>query len=96
MRTTLNIDEDLLIAYKKLAAGTHQSLSLVIQDALREALTLRRERIGRTPISLSPLPEGGGLVTGVDLSSHAALTEALEQPGDNDLRRRLRADNDPA
>ena len=41
MRTTLNIDEDLLTAYKRLAAGTHQTLSHVIQDALREALTLR-------------------------------------------------------
>ena len=42
MRTTLNIDEDLLVAYKELATSTHQSLSHVIQDALREALTLRR------------------------------------------------------
>lgn len=102
MRTTLTIDEDLLLAYKQLAATTHQSLSHVVEDALREALSLRRERIGRGPIELSPLPEGGGLVAGVDLSSHAALTEALEKPRDDELRRRLqgggspRGDGDPS
>lgn len=96
MRTTLNIDEDLLVAYKKLAAATHRSLSNVIQDALREALTLRHDRLGRPPIKLCPLPESGGLVPGVDLSSHAALTETLEKPGDDALRRRLRGEDDPA
>ena len=88
MRTTLNIDEDLLAAYKRLAARTHSSLSRVIQDALREALTLRQDREARPPIRLSALPQSGGLVPGVDLSNHAALTELLEQPGDDALRRR--------
>ena len=96
MRTTLNIDEDLLVAYKQLAATTHRSLSSVIQDALREALTLRRDRVGRQPIKLSSLPESGGLVPGVDLSSHAALTEALEGPADELLRQRIRSGEDPA
>ena len=100
MRTTLNIDEDLLAAYKQLAAGSHQSLSHVIQDALREALTLRRgaRRHGRPSVSAA-LPGSGGLVPGVDLSSHAALTEALEQPSDDELRRRAlggRTRHDPA
>lgn len=89
MRTTLNIDEDLLAAYKRLAAETHDSLSHVIQDALREALTLRSERGARRPVRLTALPEAGGLVPGVDLSSHASLTEALEQPADDRLRRML-------
>ena len=88
MRTTLNIDEELLAAYKRLAARTHSSLSHVIQDALREALTLRQDREARPPIRLSALSQGGGLVPGVDLSNHAALTEVLEQPGDDALRGR--------
>ena len=88
MRTTLNIDEELLVAYKRLAARTHSSLSHVIQDALREALTLRRDREARPPIRLCALPQGGGLAPGVDLSNHAALTELLEQPGDDALRGR--------
>jgi len=88
MRTTLNIDEELLAAYKRLAARTHSSLSHVIQDALREALTLRQHREARPPIQLSALSQGGGLVAGVDLSNHAALTELLEQPGDDALRGR--------
>ena len=90
MRTTLNIDEELLAAYKRLAARTHSSLSHVIQDALREALTLRQGREARPPIRLSALSQGGGLVPGVDLSNHAALTEVLEQPGDDALRGRRR------
>jgi len=90
MRTTLNIDEELLAAYKRLAAQSHHTLSHVIQDALREALTLRDERGTRAPITLAPLPEAGGLVPGVDLSSHASLTEALEQPADDELRRVMR------
>lgn len=90
MRTTLNIDEELLATYKRLAAHTHHSLSHVIQDALREALTLRSERAERATIRLAALPENDGVLPGVDLSSHAALTEVLEQPGDTELRRHLR------
>jgi hypothetical protein len=94
MRTTLNIDEQLLAAYKRVAAESHQSLSHVIQDALREALSLRGTRVERPPIRLEALPEHGSLVPGVDLSSHAALTEALEQPADDELRRRRLPDGD--
>ena len=89
MRTTLTIDDQLLAAYKKLAAQAHQSLSHVIQDALREALALREERGARAPVRLTALPQGGGLVPGVDLTSNAALAEALEKPADDELRRRL-------
>jgi len=96
MRTTLIIDEELLAAYKRLAARTHSSLSHVIQDALREALTLRQDREARPPIRLFALPQGGGLVPGVDLSNHAALTEVLEQPGDDALRGRAQGADEGA
>lgn len=92
MRTTLTIDDELLAAYKKVAARTHKTLSHVIQDALREALALHEQRAARTPVQLTALPQGGGLLPGVELSSHAALTEVLEKPADDALRRRLRAD----
>ena len=96
MRTTLNIDEELLAAYKQLAAHAHASLSRVIQDALREALTLRQARDARPPIRLEAFAESGGLVPGVDLANHAALSEVLEQPNDDELRRRaLRPHDDP-
>jgi len=88
MRTTLNIDEELLAAYKQLAAHSHASLSHVIQDALREALTLRQARDARPPIRLVAFAESDGLVAGVDLANHAALSEVLEQPNDEALRRR--------
>jgi len=91
MRTTLTIDDQLLAAYKRLAAQAHQSLSHVIQDALREALAVREERAARTPVRLTALPQGGGLLPGVDISSNAALAEALEKPADDELRRHLHA-----
>ena len=95
MRTTLNIDEELLAAYKQLAAHSHASLSHVIQDALREALTLRQARDARPPIRLVAFAESGGLVAGVDLANHAALSEVLEQPNDEALRSRaIRSDDD--
>ena len=95
MRTTLNIDEELLAAYKRLAARSHASLSRVIQDALREALTLRDARDARPPIRLEAFAESGGLVPGVDLANHAALSEVLEQPNDDALRRRALARTRP-
>ena len=95
MRTTLNIDEELLAAYKQLAAHSHASLSHVIQDALREALTLRQARDARPPIRLEAFAQSGGLVAGVDLAHHAALSEVLEQPSDEALRRRaIRSSDD--
>jgi hypothetical protein len=78
-----------LAAYKRLAAESRRSLSGVIQDALREALALREERGARAPVRLTALPQTGGLLPGVDLSSNVALTEALEKPADDELRRRL-------
>ena len=95
MRTTLNIDEELLAAYKQLAAHSHASLSHVIQDALREALTLRQARDARPPIRLEAFAESGGLVAGVDLANHAALSEVLEQANDEALRgRAIRSHDD--
>jgi predicted transcriptional regulator len=87
MRTTLNIDEELLAAYERLAARSRASLSDVIQDALREALTLRQARAARPPIRLLPFAESGGLVDGADLAHNASLSEMLEQPNDEALRR---------
>ncbi|HTQ69560.1 MAG TPA: hypothetical protein VMI13_12805 [Solirubrobacteraceae bacterium] len=42
MRTTLNIDEDVVLAARELAAGEHRSLGSVISELARRGLTPAR------------------------------------------------------
>lgn len=42
MRTTLNIDEDVVAAARELAAGEHRSLGAVISELARQGLTPAR------------------------------------------------------
>jgi hypothetical protein len=42
MRTTLNIDEDVVVAARELAAGEHRSLGSVISELARRGLTPAR------------------------------------------------------
>ncbi len=81
MRTTLTIADDLLAEYKRVAAETHRTLSYVIQDALRETLTRRREAAAGLPVRL-PVIGGGGLQPGVDLADNARTLELLESERD--------------
>jgi len=47
MRTTLQIDDNLMVQAKKLAAETGRTLTALIEDALREALarTIQASRL---------------------------------------------------
>lgn len=76
MRTTVNIDEQLLIEVKTVAARSGRTLSAVIEDAVRTELARRADRDRRIP----PLPtvSGGGLLPGVDLDDSAALMDVME------------------
>jgi hypothetical protein len=78
MRTTLTIDADVLSAFKRLAADTHQTLSGVIEDALREQLA-RRRSLGETSGADLPIVRGGTLVPDVDLSSNADVQRLLDE-----------------
>jgi hypothetical protein len=85
IRTTLNIDDQVLAEYKRVAASTHRTLSYVIQDALRETLARRQEAAVGQPVRL-PVIGGGGVRPGVDLDDNARLLELLEAERDADLR----------
>lgn len=79
MRTTINLDEDLLRELKQLAASSRKTLGDVIEDALRESLAKMRSRSTRPqptdlPISEQPL----GLRPGVDLDNTASLLDVME------------------
>jgi hypothetical protein len=63
VRTTLDIDDDVLAAAKELASGQKTTAGKVISDLVRKALTtpLRSKVIYRN--GLPVLPKRGGVVT---------------------------------
>ncbi len=76
MRTTVTIDDQLLVEVKTVAAQSGRTLSAVIEDALRASLARRRTE--RPPIPPLPTISGGGLQPGVDLDDSAALLDLME------------------
>lgn len=76
MRTTLSIDSQVLAEFKRRSAETHQTLSRLIEDALREHLSRGRDVAATRPVEF-PLVGGLGLAPGVDLFSAAGLAEYL-------------------
>ena len=81
MRTTIRLDDDLLIEAKQLAARSDRTLTSVIEDALREMLARQRKTEERTPVRLTTV-SGGGLQPGVDLDDSAALLSLMEEFSD--------------
>ncbi|OGO69881.1 MAG: antitoxin [Chloroflexi bacterium RBG_19FT_COMBO_56_12] len=81
MRTTIRIDDQLLREAKQLAARTGQSLTSVIEDALREVLARQREPGKRKPVRLTTFT-GRGPLPGVDLDDSAALLDLMESAHD--------------
>jgi hypothetical protein len=77
MRTTINIDDALLAEAKQVAARTGQSLTAVVEDALRESLH-RRHPTTRRAVELPVFGEGG-VRPGVDLDDSAALLDLMEE-----------------
>ena len=78
MRTTVRLDEKLLAETKKLAVDTGRTFTQVVEDALRMALTLRREKKRAKPVRLHTFG-GKGLQPGVDLNNNAALADLMDQ-----------------
>lgn len=65
MRTTLNIDDDLLTAAKALAAAQNRSLGDLVSDILRRSLSSSRAQRGksRNGIPTFPVRTGANPVT---------------------------------
>lgn len=78
MRTTVNIDEHLLVAAKQLAAATGRSLGDILDDALRVVLVEppAKERVR----VVLPTYGGSGLRPGASVEDKEALAELM---GDN-------------
>ena len=75
MRTTLNIDDQLLISAKHLAIEQGKPLTKLVEDALREVLA--RQGVAKQRVSLATA-RGKGLRPGVDLDSSASLADLMD------------------
>jgi len=77
MRTTITIDDQLLIELKTYAAQSGTSMTAIVEDALRAALARRSGAAPRHPVTL-PTLAGSRLVAGVDLDDSADLLDRME------------------
>lgn len=76
MKTTLNIDDQLLANAKALAAQQRTSLTKLIEEGLQ--MRLRAHEVAPAGKRRLPVFKGrGGLVAGVDPLSNKGLLEAL-------------------
>jgi hypothetical protein len=76
MRTTIRLDDQLLRDAKKAAVESGRTLTSLIEDALRLALTVRGSV---EPIEELPVFHGSGLRPGVDLADSAGLEAIMNE-----------------
>lgn len=77
MRTTININDELLLAAKKQAAKTNRTLTSVIEDALRLALLKKSPQAPRRKVCI-PTSGSGGLLPGVNLDDTSAVLDRMD------------------
>lgn len=75
VRTTIHIDDDLLVELAKAAADTSNSLNAIVQNALREYLYKSR-KTERAAVDL-PVFHGTGLVPGVNVNNTTELLDFM-------------------
>lgn len=80
MKTTLNIDDELLARAKALAVREHKSVTRLIEEGL--ALRMRSSDAGETARSARKIPVyrgRGGLAQGIDPLSNESLFDAADR-----------------
>lgn len=84
MRTTVSINDHLLAAARERAHARRQTLSQVVEDALRAELA---RDAGRGRPAVPVFTAGTGARSGIDLSSNRAVQAVLdEEKGLDELR----------
>lgn len=78
VRTTLNIDDDLMRDAKAAAARNGRTLTAVVEDALRAALRRTQSAPDQPRAQLPTFRGEGGLMPGVELDDNAALRDLLD------------------
>ena len=79
MRTTVRLPPGLMAQVKKLARETGRSMTQVIEDALRAAVTPSPAPRARTVTIVTV--NGEGLLPGVDLDDSSALLDRMDGIG---------------
>ena len=79
MRTTLNLDDELMKAVKRKAAESGRTMTEVIESSLRESF--QRPSSQRQPYRLRMVTVRGRRRPGVDLTDRDALYELMEGRG---------------
>ena len=82
MKITIPLDDELLIQAKALALQTNRTLTVVIEEALRQHFGLQPQLVERKPVRLKTV-DGKGVLSGVDLDNSAAIFELLESSDDD-------------
>ena len=77
MRTTINVDDQLLLSAKHQAVDRGVSLASIIEEALRQSLAQPVQAQERTPIRLITA-SGFGVKPGVDLDNGRALLDLMD------------------
>lgn len=78
MRTTLNLDDALVIRAKQVAASERTTLTRLIEEGLR--MRLRQTEVSdRKPGAIPVFAGQGGLLPGIDSLRSQSLTEAADQ-----------------
>ena len=77
MRTTIRLDDQLLIEIKQYAARSGQTLTAVIEDALRQMIDRQKQPEKRKKVKLFTV-QGNGTLPGVDLDDSASLLDLME------------------
>jgi hypothetical protein len=78
MRTTINVDDQLLIQAKAQAATLGVTLAQLIEDALRASL-MRRDNVEHRERVRIITMQGTGTRPGIDLDNSHALLEIMER-----------------
>jgi hypothetical protein len=80
MRTTLDLNDTLLIEAKRIAAEQHSSLKAVVEDGLRFLLASRQQEHQQAATGDWPVCTKAQPVPGVDLTRTSALLDLTEAP----------------
>ncbi len=78
MRTTVNIDDDLLARARRLSTQTRRSLGDIVDDALRVALAEPAADAAPVTVTL-PTYGGSGLRPGMDLEDKDSIAALFDE-----------------
>ena len=78
MRTTVNLDEQLLARAKVVAATRHRTIGSVLEEALRDHLDRLDQAPPRKVVLPTFSPPNPGLRPGVDLEDRHAVADLLD------------------